>query len=555
MHLFTTNRFLAVLMLTGGSALTLCIWFGADNYYIDYEAIYSKLYSINMSCDEQFDAYEHYAPQAYIAYETLWNWLYEHSPKQFWYDYTMACCFLLISINLYVICRRYLSGSLSVFIQTIVYLALWLLLLHWTIRLQNITHTAYLLCLSSLAVFIGESHKLSPLSWYSLFSFLAGSCLRWEVGTISIACYYLFLFTDFKKLFYLPYHMPSVIQCIIAGYTWYLFACEPYFYRQIEPDGEYVVLYERALLPPSGANVIDSLRWQMLNQWIVDDTSLISTEVFKQFITAAKQQQNVQHYFNLWKHAMNDWWRAIGSKASLLVFILWLVVWHVEKKFRIAGMVFTLMVLLLLGVVSAKGILTMRHVEGILAGSTLLLLTNAPPRVYPFLAGLIVCASIRTVEITKELSKQRNLYDLRLQQAARIGHFATADCMIWTDAHYPELFLNKTMQKHPYQDCIHYLSFQQHSYSDQFRRYISCYFDTAQRYDIYFSRLADIGSYTILSPSRAAVYQTLLSRHYRVPLELREVEPLASTDDNLSPFSGARIWRVEKKRLTIIPSK
>lgn len=547
-------RHLHIILLLCGIMFIAAIWIFADNYYADYETIYSKLYTINVSPNNNFDAYDQYAPQAYIFYEWLWNLFYKWKPDVFWYDYTMLICFILAFMNACFACYRKFADSGFI---GIVAFAVWsVFFLLWAIRMQNITHTAYLLCLSSLAGYYVSKKNLSVLPVFHLLSFIAGACIRWEVGAISTGIYLLFfiIISDKKHLLQWRYYIPLLIFCFIAIHVGYKFFGESHFYRQVEPDGEYIVLYERALRLPDDADATDSLQYALLTQWIVDDTTIVAPQIFEKYIRLAEASRGLSYYLNRVGLAFDAWKRLLVDHIVLFLPLIIIPALYRSKKAMLKMLLFIAAILLLCYLMALKSVLTGRHVEGILTGISILLLCYSDLRPYAFFVLIIVVTGIRLAEINNKVKSQRLIYEKRLKQADIIRQF-TRNCTIWTDAHYPELFLNKTLTVQPNQQCIRYLSFQQHSYSERFRKYISKHFGTAQRYDVYFTRLAEEGAYVIISRSRAAAIEQLLQKHYGLT-NIRLVFTKALDEDvtDFLPFSNVCIWKVEKDNKATVSS-
>jgi hypothetical protein len=92
------------------------LWFHADNYYTDYEAFFSKIYSYNFGNDSKPVRYDNYSPQSLILYEVLLGALYNLKPNAFWWDYTMLFITFISLYHLHTILTSFETKSYFFFI-------------------------------------------------------------------------------------------------------------------------------------------------------------------------------------------------------------------------------------------------------------------------------------------------------------------------------------------------------------------------------------------------------------------------------------------------------
>ncbi len=448
--------------------LIVFFWFYTHNYYVEYEAFFSKIYLYNFGSSSEPLRFEGFSPLGFIFFEKLLGTLYNHRENLFWYDYLM---FSLLSLAYFQLIRvfkainfNYISQFLSIFI-----------IFFWLIKLQNHTHISYLLSFCSLwLVFVssqGASSNLRDLVLGNV-GFLLSLFLRWETAFIAFI-----IFISFAIIFKNEIKWKKVLPTIFISITTviliiWIFRSSKEFYRQIEPDGEYVVLYEKALRLPPNATALDTLKYEMLNNWIVDDTTLISIDYFKEAVAYAKSFRDKDYYLNKLKEGWSRFQEHLKKRWYMSLFFFFLALYLVYYQNDYRFLFFLLIVYCLIFFIAYKSLLTERHYFSILGGIFLFSFIKTGylhPKVMVLV--LLIISTLLSVEINKNIHAEKNKHEKYVQNATKILN-NIGENTLYLDFQYIDLFNNNALKKDILIDKIKFTSLSQHSYNEIFVKHI-----------------------------------------------------------------------------------
>lgn len=540
-----TARYVYFFLLVFSVGLLAGAWLWLPNYYTDYDPFYSKLYAMNLGSAQQPVSINNYSPQAFIAYETLWRFLYGLSNRVFWYDYTMLAVVLVAGLNYWAGFKRLFGapGWSGVW----VYVAVGLLVFYWPVRLQNLTLTGYLVCLCALFNRFTpaggrQQHRASTVLW--VVGLLAGALIRWEVGVMAFFIYATWQLTQTGVNRWVQLLAPLCLVVAVALYANAVFALEKDFYRQIEPDGEYVVLYQKAVQPPAQAGAFDSLRYHLLNVWMLDDTNFITLPFFKQAIVAAKATQQwptpAQRY-KLWIRL-----KAVAAQTRFLPLFCLLVLVFARRVYRPAGLVcFAAIMGAYMGLLVYNGLFTERHFYPLWWALVLALLPAVkllPAAGRVGLTGAAALVLVITVNslVAGQLQRQQQYVAVESTvQAMASGGLVAAD------AQYMDLVPARTLTPYSLLLRTTFVSLQQHSYLPVFARHIT---NLCGHGPYHYGHLYEClarqqqGAFLIISDRRMQVLKQVLV-HYNSPVQFTELAVLSSTMQT-HPFANLRLYRV-----------
>jgi hypothetical protein len=519
MNFYSRNN----LILISSLALVVIAWLCFPNYYSEYEAICSKLYQLNFGSAVNPQRINTLSPMLFTFYESLWGILYNFKEDIFWYDFTMLALTLIAVINFFHgFSLQYKNSQISPFLKHLIYFSLLFLIFYWLIRVQHFTHTAYILCFTALYNYlhiVSNNEKHSKLI-LPLTGFILGMFLRWDVGVITIFIFsvYIFMNGDFSRWKrFIPLYVLFSINLL---YVWFFMFTDKSFYWQIEPDGEYVVLYQGALKLPENATHLDTLKYDMLNSWIVDDSSLISIEYFKNAIAHAKQNRTFElntkllsGYYMLKELVVSRWY-------VVLLIVFFSLIAMAIKGFKIIG--FLAIAFLFIFFIAFKSVLSERHFLSMIIGILLFLIPaiNKSSRL-----SILIFISIVSVAILKTIDIHARVFHYKkiaIAQAEEIHLFESYldKGILLSDTQYENFFPRKTFNTSILLKEVIFISLQQLSYADFFKNYIESKCKNGHlNYVNIFNCYANGNSpaYILSSPNRIKIFERILA-YYKSPV-------------------------------------
>jgi hypothetical protein len=319
------------------------------------------------------------------------------------------------------------------------------------------------------------------------------------------------------------------------------------FYRQIEPDGEYVVLYEKALRLPPDATALDTLKYEMLNNWIVDDTTLISIDYFKEAIAYGKSFRDKDYYQNKLKEGWNRFQDHLKKRWYMSLFFLFmgLYLFYYKRDYRF--LFFLLIVYGLIFFIAYKSLLTERHYFSILGGvfilSLLIVKKSKINSTYIILATLFIFIGVflETNNSVKMMEKQQvvnETYHFKIEKVLSKNK-------VFVDAQYPVLFNLKTLKNTSFQNEYVVISFQQHSSSNFFQSMIKEKLNITE-YNIcsMFAKISKVDKAVVLmSYRRKKTFQKIFN-HCQLGVYFEEYKKLSNDLDTVNTFGTPVFWKL-----------
>jgi hypothetical protein len=426
-------------------------------------------------------------------------------------------------------------------------LLVYFIIFYWIVRLQNITHFTYLICFTSFANLTNSNTVNFKTILFYAASFLLGMLLRWEVGVISFLISMAFFILYTPKNQWIKSVPIAIVVVLVSVYALFSFLRGKEFHNQIEPDGEYIVLYQKALRLPPHATALDSLKYEMLNNWIVDDTSLISIDYFKEAVAYAKSFKDRDYYLTKLKngwglfliHLKKRWY------LSLFFVIVSLFLAYFKKDFRF--LIFLLFVYGIIIFIAYESLLTERHYFSILGGVFLFSLLNL--KLYK-VKSVFILVPMMLISAKLFSETNNNLYVLRkIQYNHEIFHSKLEQIMsnnlLFVDAQYLILFNVKTLKNTSFQNDYVIISFQQHSSSGFFQNMIKDKLDI-EEYTIceLFKKIKEIDKGVILMSYKRKITFEKIFKHCGLDIYFEEYQKLSDDIDTVNIFGTPVFWKL-----------
>lgn len=487
------------------------VWFFLDNYYVAYEAFSSKMYWFNFGTSIEPSRLSCFTPKHYILFEKLFAFLYNFKNEIFWYDIVFLILIFYAYTILFIALKHLNFNFIS--ISTIIFIVF-----YWVIRFQNFTHVSYLLAFSScfLSFIILKKQYLSKKIFLACsVGFIISIFLRWETSLVVLIFFLLFSLLNFnaikqRKIFY--FFVTTILSIILIINISMINSKK--FYWQIEKQGgEYVILYERAITLSPNATFLDSLKVEMLNNWIIDDSTLIDSEYFKNSVLYAKSSRNIDYYLQKLQYGYNNLKSYILKRIHLLFVIFFLAFISFKKnKFLL---LFLLSVFLIIFYLSYENLLSDRHYFSILNGIFIFLFVNnfnnRKLLVINFL--LFIVSTLIIFETNRDLIVNRDKHLKNIQAQNKILEY-TNDGTLYTDMQYEIISSLKTLSNEHLLNNIVILSLQQFSYSDFFINYhknlnLESPLNKAKQFESIINKKEK--SYLLISESRLKTLTKILS--------------------------------------------
>jgi hypothetical protein len=478
---FSSNKRILFLLCTLVVLIDSWIWFGFPNYYSEYEAIVSKLFDFNFGSENHPSRFNLYSPVGYFMYEGLWGVLNQFSDEIPWYDVTMWLLFLTskiaILLGLWMGTSEIYDRKTRNFSVSILSIALFsYVLFNWAIRVQIHTHIAYMVCFSFSFLLIQLAKKRLASSGFltiTYLGFMLGAFLRWEVGLIVIAILsiYLFLFGGVAQI--IRHKLLYIMFSLFVGHIVYTYATDESFYRQVEPNGEYAVLYAKSVHAPARASEREKLSYDLLNNWMLDDTAFVNLEFFRTAVVG--ETVNIQANRLKFKDVVTS----IGRKFFLNHDYIWVMILLgffllFKPNWRLILFIGSLYVLL--SVLDLANLITQRHLNSVMSGSLLLIsCTQFPPLLQKNKRLLIAVLSLSVLcqqySVHVFVNSQKQKESAKTEFANRVMKKLDGS-VLYTDAQYATLASNETFNDLHVLDKTVFLSLQQYSYSQFFDQYL-----------------------------------------------------------------------------------
>lgn len=444
------------------------IWYFHENYYTEYESFVSKIFAYNFGDVHSQIRFKGFSPLGFILFENIFAMLYKVNNTIYWYDIVMYCL-LIYSIIQFSIYAKILK------LNTISYFLVSFLIFYWTVRLQNHTHISYLLLFNSLFLISALiENKSSNFHFFiGYFGLVVSFFLRWETALIGFLIFslYFVLYQKKKNVLRLAPIFIIVFAILIGVFLKFKFSIE--FYHQIEPDGEYVVLYEKALRIPKNASSLDSLKIDMLNNWIVDDTSFINIDYFKNAVFYAKRFRNKEYHFDKLKLGGVALYEYSKKRWYLTLMFLSIAVYTAFSKKDYRFLLFVSICYSIILFLAYKSLLNDRHYYSILSGllissvSSFKIFNYKKTQFYLFISSLLVIIELDTkIEQDKSLQKEYS------EKICEIKSYNNKN-PVFLDFQYISLFNNRTLQRDYLIENAKFLSISQHSYNKFFVKSIN----------------------------------------------------------------------------------
>lgn len=435
------------------------IWYFLENYYTEYESFISKIFAYNFGDENTQIRFKGFSPLGFILFENIFSLLHNIVNTIYWYDIIMYCL-LILSIIQFSISAKFLK------LNTVPYFLLSFLLFYWIVRHQNHTHISYLLVFNSLfLISVLINNKTSKFHLFiGYFGFAFSFFLRWETALIGFLIYSLYFFLYQKKKNTLKLSPIFVIGFTILCGIFLKFKLSVEFYRQIEPDGEYVILYEKALRLPPYATALDTLKHEMLNNWIVDDTSLISIDYFKEAVAYAKSYRDKDYYLNKLKEGSNRFQDHLKKRWYMSLFFLFIGLYYVYYKRDFKFLFFIFVCYSMIFFLAYNSLLNDRHYYSILNGlliisvSSFQIFNNKKVQFYLFISSLLVL-----MEINTSIELDKSLHNEYIEKISFIK--SNNKHPVFLDFQYISLFNNRALQRDSLIENAKFLSLSQHSFN------------------------------------------------------------------------------------------
>jgi|GEM_PF-2394378 len=475
------RRILLVLCLAVVLADSLT-WFGAVNYYSEYEGFLSRLTRFNFGSDDNPRWFDLYSPVSYFMYERIWGVLNALNYEIPWYDITM---WLLFILSKWVLVVAFWIGTeeaekkqgYKIWIRALCIGLLVHIPFHWVIRIQNHTHIAYIVCFSFSVLLVQLSRKATPDSgmvFLSSIGFMLGAFLRWEIGFIVASVLFVFVLAQYGLRTLWKFKVVFAMFGALMGYILINYATDGTFYREIEPNGEYVVLYAKSLSAPIGVSEDVQLRYDMLNNWMLDDTTFMNLDFFKSVVESGRVLIPINE---------TDLVRLIGSVFHRIVLsshcygLIILCCLLLFVRMSIGEFLFVILVYALMCILDLVSLLNERHFLNIVSGMLLLLFSSRLKALLQIhLVGLVQILFVASIV---QISQAESVTEYYAEKEVLKRNFAKSvtdslrNEVLYTDAQYDVLVSNQVFECHQLLNSTVFLSLQQYSYSNFFDAYLT----------------------------------------------------------------------------------
>ncbi len=504
-------------------------------------------------------------PSAFIEYESNHNFIFNslfgkvtywrfHSPQMFIiYDYVLLKLYAGVGfvnwyllLNLALLCLAYTAFYFTInqrisLLWFLIYTSIFFL--YSSVFLLNV-HIAYLLCICGVflnynSIDISNIRRRNLMLGFSIAIYFLGFFLRWEIGTLTIFLYSIFLIFDFnrRKIFAsLPLIIPAYLSVISINL---FFATSNHFEYRTEPDGEFLFL-DGGYKPAQMNSLEDTIRFEMLTSWLVDDTVILSFNDMLKALDVARKPNLA--YLNT-----NDFLQSLKGMCSnfkhlTVMIILCCIVLFLELNFKKSLLIFPILASLFI----RTSVVEERHLWGVFLFLFLLIFSTRFHKTFfqRLLTGLIFLVSIEYIyekqKVQREIRVEKDIVMSTMKDIVKSGK------RLYISRLYPDIFPDRlTFNSNIFgfsSDSIVLLSLHQASHTVFFAEYLSkyCDKDLLNIGNIYSCVAQDRSNVLISSESTISVIEKIVNKYYSLDIRFKKLRVLYGNSDSKYHFKHCR---------------
>ena len=500
-------------------------------------------------------------PSSLVGYETDINYIFNiifkkvnqnrfHSPQMFiFFDFILLKLYNYFGfVNWYLIFKYSLIWlSYTAFFFTIgrnlnlIWLGLYIFVffVYVCVFLHHV-HVAYLLCVSGIflnynSIAVDDSKKRNLLIALSAITYFSGFFLRWEVGALTLVWYSILLLFNFN--------CKSILGSLVLIIPAYLFIVSINLYfsqssefrNSMEPDGEFLFLSEHGYQPEQMSSLEDTIRYEMIRRFMVDDTLLISFSDMKEALKVARKSHiSFLSLKQIYKSAKD----VIYFPHLTIMIALCCIALIFNGKVKNL-----LLILLLLGSIFLRtDQIEERHFIGIflflflLAFSTKLIINNTQKSILLLIFFLSIANLHERIQVQREITVEKDIVK------ERMGNLIKSGKVLYLSRAYKDIFPSKTTFDSDIfgfsRDNTILLTLYQESHSDLFIQYLSqyCNKDLLNIGNVYSCVAEDKNNVLAVSEDIANVLKKIINRYYGLNIQFIHLGVLCGEADTEYDF-------------------
>jgi hypothetical protein len=500
---------------------------------IEYETNHNFIFN---SMFAKVTHWRFHSPQMFIIYDYLLLKLYGSFGYINWYFLLNFALLWLSYTAFYFTFTLQTSVSWFLIYTSIVFLFSSVFLLH--------VHTAYLLCICGIflnykSTTMTNVRKRNLMQLFSICTYLFGFFLRWEIGALTIFLYSIVLIFNFNRKKILNSLVLIVSAYLLVVSVNLFFATSVDFEYRIEPYGEYLFLDGR-YQPEQMNSLEDTIRYEMLTSWLVDDTFLLSFNDMLKELEVAQNSNRI--YVNKTSFYESIKITVLNFPHLTLMIIFCCIVLILEKDVKKS-----ILILPILGSLFIRtSVLDERHLFGIFL--FLFIFTHSTSYVkllkQKFLLLLIFLVSMEYIYekqlVQSEIRKEKDVVISRMRELVHSGKCLYASIL------YPDIFPDRvTLNSRIYDfstDSIVLLSLHQASHTKFFAEYLSkyCGKNLLNIGNVY-SCVAQDENNVLIAPKRIiSVLEKIVNRFYFLDIKFNQIGELYGNSDPKYNFKHFR---------------